>query len=95
MWDGCDLFWQLEDDRFVGRLKPGACRFDSDAFGQKIILEETLTFMEDKIWFADGIEPVRQLSVRDAGRHTEHLAQGPAFHLRESPALGLASQPGR
>ena len=53
VWDGCDLFWQLEDDRFVGRLKPGAYRFDSDAFGQKIILEETLTLMEDQIWFAD------------------------------------------
>jgi len=53
VWEGCDLFWQLDDDRFVGRLKPGACRFNSEAFGQEIVLEETLTLMEDQIWFAD------------------------------------------
>ena len=48
-----DMNTQVKDDRFVGRLKPGAYRFDSDSFGQKIILEETLTLMEDQIWFAD------------------------------------------
>lgn len=53
VWEGCDLFWQLEDGRFVGRLKPGACRFNSKAFGQEIVLDETLTLMEDQIWFAD------------------------------------------
>lgn len=53
VWDGCDLFWKLEDDRFVGRLKPGACRFDSEAFDQEIVLDETLTLMKDQIWFAD------------------------------------------
>lgn len=53
VWEGCDLFWQLEDGRFIGRLKPGACRFNSEAFGQEIVLDETLTLMEDQIWFAD------------------------------------------
>jgi len=53
VWDGCDLYWRFEVDRFVGRLKPGECRFSSDAFGQDIVLEETLTLMEDQIWFAD------------------------------------------
>lgn len=53
VWEGCDLFWQLQDDRFVGRLKPGECRFNSKAFGQEIVLDETLTLMEDQIWFAD------------------------------------------
>lgn len=53
VWEGCDLFWQLENGRFVGRLKPGACRFNSKAFGQEIVLDETLTLMEDQIWFAD------------------------------------------
>lgn len=53
VWDGCDLFWRQEGERFVGRLKPGACRFASDAFGQEIVLEETLTLHEDRITFAD------------------------------------------
>lgn len=54
VWDGCDLFWQLEEGVFVGRLEPGACRFDSEAFGQTIVLEETLTLSPSRITFADG-----------------------------------------
>lgn len=53
VWDGCDLYWQWENERFVGRLEEGACRFRSDAFGQEIVLEETLTLSEDRITFAD------------------------------------------
>ncbi|GLQ20728.1 chromophore lyase CpcT/CpeT [Algimonas porphyrae] len=57
VWEGCDLFWSLDrrdnQDRFVGTLDEGACRFSSDAFAQDIVLEETLTLTADGITFAD------------------------------------------
>lgn len=53
VWDGCDLWWRWEDDQFRGTLDPGACRFDSEAFGQEIVLDEYLLLRSDSIQFAD------------------------------------------
>lgn len=53
VWPGCDLFWKWEEGRFVGRLDPGACRFDSPAYGQEVQLEEHLLLSESEMHFAD------------------------------------------
>lgn len=53
VWQGCDLFWQREGDRLVGRLDAGACSFESPRFGQRVFLEEYLMLSDDAIWFAD------------------------------------------
>ncbi|MEM1412609.1 MAG: chromophore lyase CpcT/CpeT [Pseudomonadota bacterium] len=53
VWDGCDLWWRRESNYFRGELDPGACRFDSEAFGQEIVLEEYLLLGHDEIQFAD------------------------------------------
>ncbi|XUU61049.1 chromophore lyase CpcT/CpeT [Erythrobacter sp. HA6-11] len=52
-WAGCDLFWTWEGDHFIGRLDPGACTFQSAAYGQRIQLEEYLLLAEDEMHFAD------------------------------------------
>jgi len=41
--EGVDLFWQLDDDRFVGRLKPRlpAGSIPKPYRARKIVLEET------------------------------------------------------
>ena len=53
VWPGCDLFWQREGERLVGRLDEGACSFESQRFGQRVYLEEYLMLSPDAIWFAD------------------------------------------
>ena len=53
VWEGCDLFWRWQGDHFRGELKPGECRFVSEAFGQEIVLEEYLLLGPDYIYFAD------------------------------------------
>ncbi|MHA7820177.1 MAG: chromophore lyase CpcT/CpeT [Erythrobacter sp.] len=53
VWPGCDLIWKWEEGRFIGRLDPGACRFDSPAYGQKVQLEEYLLLSPDEMHFAD------------------------------------------
>lgn len=53
VWDGCDLWWRWEGERFRGALEPGACRFTSERFGQDIVLEEYLLLGPDDIQFAD------------------------------------------
>ena len=56
-WAGCDLLWRWEGDQFRGELKPGACRFKSEAYGE-VVLEEYLILREDEIVFADrGLSP--------------------------------------
>lgn len=50
---GCDLFWRWDGTQFRGDLKPGACRFQSEAFGQEVVLEEYLLLDPDSISFAD------------------------------------------
>lgn len=53
VWPGCDLFWQREGERLVGRLDEGACSFESQRFGQRVYLDEYLMLSPDAIWFAD------------------------------------------
>ncbi|MFN2098970.1 chromophore lyase CpcT/CpeT [Altererythrobacter sp. MF3-039] len=53
VWEGCDLFWRWHGDRFRGDIKPGACTFDSPAYGQEIVLEEYLVLARDEMHFAD------------------------------------------
>lgn len=53
VWNGCDLYWRWEGNHFRGALDPGACRFQSEAFGQEIVLDEYLLLYEDAIHFAD------------------------------------------
>ena len=53
VWEGCDLFWRWQGDRFRGDIKPGACTFHSPAYGQEIVLEEYLVLAKDEMHFAD------------------------------------------
>jgi hypothetical protein len=53
VWPGCDLWWQWEGDHFRGVLDQGACRFNSEAFAQEIVLDEYLLLDSDSIQFAD------------------------------------------
>lgn len=52
-WDGCDLFWKRQSNQFVGRLKKGSCRFNSEKYGQEILLDEYLILSEEALLFAD------------------------------------------
>ncbi len=93
VWSGCDVFWQAQSDRFVGKLDPGACQFDSEAFGQRIQLDETLTLFADAMWFADrglsldgeylfgmrGDQPAKALRAR-AFRCTDQRGQSWWMH---------------
>lgn len=53
VWEGCDLLWRWQGDRFRGEITPGACTFASPAYGQKIVLEEYLVLTRDAMHFAD------------------------------------------
>lgn len=53
VWPGCDLFWKWEGEHFIGRIDPGACTFESPAYGQTIQLEEYLLLAKDEMHFAD------------------------------------------
>ena len=53
VWEGCDLYWHWQGDRFRGDIKAGACTFNSPAYGQEIVLEEFLVLAKDEMHFAD------------------------------------------
>ena len=50
---GCEVYWTLEGDRFLGEMKEDACRIDSKRLGKTIIIDDDLVLTEDEIWISD------------------------------------------
>jgi hypothetical protein len=50
---GCEVYWTRDGDRFLGEMKEGACRIDSQRLGKTIIIDDDLVLTRDEIWISD------------------------------------------
>jgi hypothetical protein len=50
---GCDVFWRLQENQFLGTMKPGACRITSSRDGRTIVITDSLVLTDSAIWIND------------------------------------------
>lgn len=50
---GCEVYWRRRGDAFLGEMKPGACRFESERSGKTIVVSDDLYLDDDEIWIHD------------------------------------------
>jgi len=50
---GCDVFWTLKGDHFLGEMKPNACFYYSKRLGKNIYITDTLKLNSEMIWIGD------------------------------------------
>ncbi len=50
---GCEVHWRRQADGFVGSMKPGACRFESQRSGKTVVVSDDLYLDEDELWIHD------------------------------------------
>lgn len=50
---GCEVYWRRRGDAFIGAMKPGACRIESQRSGKTIVVSDDLYLDEDEIWIHD------------------------------------------
>lgn len=50
---GCEVFWRRQGENFIGRMKPGACRVQSERLKKTIIVSDDLVLSPREIWIAD------------------------------------------
>jgi len=56
--EGCDVFWRRQSNQFIGYMKEGACRFQSERLGKEIIITDDLVLTDSEIWISDRAETV-------------------------------------
>lgn len=55
---GCEVYWQRQANQFVGYMHDGACVFDSQRSGKRIIIDDDLVLTETELWISDRAEDV-------------------------------------
>ncbi len=51
--EGCEVFWKAQINAFHGYMKENACKVDSRASGQTLIITDDLLLTENEIWIRD------------------------------------------
>ncbi len=68
---GCDVLWQWHDDRYVGEMPDGQCRFYSERQGKTIIIDDTLQLSATELQISDRAVDEEGNTV--FGRDTPHV----------------------
>jgi CpeT/CpcT family (DUF1001) len=50
---GCEVFWRRDGDKFLGTMKPNACKVVSKRSGKTLIITDDLFLTKDEIWIND------------------------------------------
>ena len=50
---GCEVYWRRDGDKFVGTMKPNACKVVSKRSGKTLIITDDLFLTKDEIWIND------------------------------------------
>lgn len=52
---GCEVYWRLNEagDKFLGTMKPNACRVESKRLNKTIIISDDLFLTKNEIWIND------------------------------------------
>ena len=67
---GCDVFWTLQGDHFLGEMEPDACFYFSPRLGRNIYVSDTLKLSPEMIWIGD--KAYDEAGNRIFGRESDH-----------------------
>lgn len=52
-YNGCEVYWKREGEKFLGYMKPNGCRVESRRSGRTLIITDDLVLTKDQIWIRD------------------------------------------
>ena len=53
---GCEVYWKRQSNQFIGYMHDGACSFQSQRSGKRIVIDDDLVLTDSELWISDRAE---------------------------------------